>query len=534
MSRWAPIAFLVAVAVLLSLVVWPGHMDADALQQMSQAKTGHFNDWYAPILDWLWGQLFRLGGSPGIVLLCSVVIILLSIHQLLRVCLSRWVAAIVACAIAIFPPVFGFLGSLQRDVWFAAFTLAAYASLLRGWSKPARARYGWMAVSLAAVWLSMASRQNGFAAVIPAVILVWYRLLDLRRTGSSGVPEEPRPVASLPSPDSPPLASGANGHDTVRPGARPALRHRVARSLAVVLLSLVTFLSFYETQHLLTYDAIGAVHSSPQQEIYEEDLAGMSLRLHTMLLPRSVFAAQQSLAVLRRFYSPYTVIPLLSGPNHPLVTYADSAMEHQLQTAWVHNVLNHPGTYFRVRWQLWTMEIGWSGPSFEPYHPGIDANPWGYRPTFPTLERFDLAYLRTFSLPGLLGGPLFRPWAYLVVSLVLGLSLARRKRAAPVRIIGWMALGTVLYTLTYSLLADANAFRWNWLLVIVTMIAIVVWLTEWLNRLVDKRVASRWLSELEPVNDPQARRPQAKAFGAMPSSRSSRSSQTEPLSYGSP
>ena len=57
---------------------------------------------------------------------------------------------------------------------------------------------------------------------------------------------------------------------------------------------------------------------------------------------------------------------------------------------------------------MWTREVAWSGNSYEPYHPGIDTNPWRYKPAFPRLDHAALRYLDAFGEPGLYGGVLHR------------------------------------------------------------------------------------------------------------------------------
>jgi hypothetical protein len=469
-GRWAAVLVLLISSAGLSMFFWPGHMDADALDQIRQARSGQFSDWYAPILDWLWRGLFRLGGSPGIVLFCGIALTLLATHQLLRTWLSRWVAVVVTLLIGVFPPVLGFLGSLQRDTWFGAFTLAAYACIIRASRLSGRGRWGWAVLSLTASWFSIASRQNGVVAVLPAVVL------------ASGLLIRPKPTGTR-----------SPAHRSSRSKVRGAPTRRRQFLVAGVLL-----VGFLVSQRVLTYSIIHAERVHPEQTLFEQDLAGLSIRLGKNLLPPSVFPAQD-LAVLRKSYSPYNVLPLLVEIGHPFTSApVDASASRDLQHRWVNAVRGHPLTYLRVRWKLWTREIAWSGNSYEPYggyHPrniglegGFDANPWGYRAKFAGLDRFALAYLRASALPRFQGGVLHRVWVYLALDPLLALALLSRPTRPTARIVGWMVIAAFFYSATFLFGAMGQGFRWNWFLVLATLCAAVIVGAEVFIRPVKRRV----------------------------------------------
>jgi hypothetical protein len=472
-GRWAAILVLLISSAGLSMFFWPGYMDADALDQIRQARSGHFSDWYAPILDWLWRGLFRLGGSPGIVLFCGIALTLLATHQLLRAWLSRWVAVVVTLLIGVFPPVLGYLGSLERDTWFGAFTLAAYAFIIRASRASGRGRRGWAALSLTASWFSIASRQNAVVAVLPALVL------------ASGLLIGPKPTGRR-----------TPAHRSSRPHVRGAPTRWRQFLVAGVLL-----VGFLVSQRVLTYNIIHAERVHPEQTLFEQDLAGLSIRSGKNLLPPSVFPAQD-LAVLRQSYSPYNVLPLLVEVGHPFTSApVDASASRDLQHRWVNAVRGHPLSYLQVRWKLWTREIAWSGNSYEPYggyHPrnfgpkgGFDANPWGYRAEFAGLDRFALAYLRAFALPGFKGGALHRVWVYLTLDPLLALALLSRPTRPAARIVGWMTIAAFFYSATFFFGAMGQGFRWNWFLVLATLCAAVIVGIEFFNRTVERRVRDR-------------------------------------------
>ncbi len=486
-------AVLVVFGALMSVAVWPGHMDADALKQIQQARTGHFNNWWAPIFDWLMRGLFLLGGGPGIVVGATILTVVLSIYELLRARLSRWQAALVSMLICVSPPVLGYLTALQRDVWFGASTLLSYALLVKGVKSSPRARLIWAGLSLVAGWFAMAARQNAVPALIPAVAIALVLLVRPRAAATEQAPSIP----SSPSPagTTAPAEAGRRGAEAAaarRPAMTPRPRPAARRALLVAALTVVVFGAFYLSQDVLTYDVVGAARAFPQQELFEQDLAGISLREGVDLLPRAIFPAH-NLAVLREYYKPATVIPLVEGKGHPLITYTNASGYHQLEKAWEHAVVHHPVGYFHARWNLWMAEIDWNVNAWAPYHPGVDTNSLKLTEAFPVFNHFILRYLEAFGTAYLYGGVITKAWIYLLISPFLGLSLIRRRRPFPVRLIGFMVLGAFVYTLTFAVAAMADTFRWNWFLVTATLVGLVVQGAETFESAVARRAAQRLL-----------------------------------------
>jgi hypothetical protein len=470
------VAILLSASVVLALFFWPGSIDADALNQISEARTGRFNDWWAPILDWLWRGLFLLHLSPGFVLWGTLAVFLLSVYELLRVALGRRWAVVGALLITVFPPVLGFLASLQRDTWFGASALAAYALAGRAQRKAGLQRGVAGAGSLIAIWVSLAARQNALVAVIPAAFIAT-RVLLLRWLPLDGPTRRPS-----------------------RRGVGSLFRRA---SLVTVAASVVLLGMFVLSQRVLTYSVIGSMRTYPQQQLLEGDLASLSLREDTDLLPKTVFPAQ-NLKTLRKYYSPFGSLPLVSGPGHPLVAsnphmqgpgIVDAKGARELKHDWNKAVLAHPRAYLHARWQTWTRLIGWSGNTFEPYHPGFDPNPWGYKAKFPSLNRFGLAFLSSFSSGPLMGGALHRTWVYLLGAVLLTVDLLRPKRSPPLRLLGWLCGAAAAYYLTFFFLATGPNFRWGWLLVAATLIGTGVNLADhtkrWIDTRVDAMVAAR-------------------------------------------
>lgn len=449
-QRYGPVVVLVMAILFVSLSVWPGHMDADALNQIAMARSGHFLDWWAPVLDWMWRLLFLLHLSPGFVLLTSTTIFILSLFEILRCVLSRWAAVGATLLITAYPPVFGFLCSLQRDTWFGALNLAAYALALRCLRRSdANVRF-LIGLSLTAVWFGMAARQNGFIALAPVVTLDLYLLWSRR----------------------PSRGSHARSTNGVKGRSRWLL---LPATIATILL-------FAASQYVLTYEVIGAVRTYPQQELFYGDLAELSVGTHQNLEPRFIYPSQK-FKELAAHTSPFSVLPLIAGPGHPLVRTPDAASypsfvsgheDSSLEHDWLNAIRAHPGAYVSERWTLWAHLIGLTAPSYEPFHPGFDTNPWGYRASFGPMDRAVLSYLSTFESGNLIGGPLFRVWPYLLIGVAVTADLVRKRRSATLRIVGCMCGASVVYYLGYAVAAMGSGYRWAWTTVVVVVLAVVM------------------------------------------------------------
>ncbi len=425
-------------------------MDADALNQIGEARSGHFVDWWAPMLDWMWRLLFLLHLSPGFVLLASTTIFVLSVFEILRCVLGRWAAVVATLLITAFPPVLGVLCSLSRDVWFGSLNLAAYALAVRCVRRPESNVRLLVALSLAAIWFGMAARQNG-----------------VHRSGPGGGAGSVPPV----------VPAIVRRDRTLRSFERTTRWVIVPATLAIVLV-------FAASQYVLTYDVIGAARTYPQQQLFQGDLAELSVRTDQVLEPRFIFPAQ-NLKALAAHTSPYTALGLLEGPGQPLVrdprccSFSEPGQRSSRKApsstiGWTRSE-PIPARTLLERWQLWLHLIGWTAPVFEPYHLGIDQNRLGYRATFGPTDR---------AVIGLSVAIRVRPpdRRSAVPDMAL---LARRRgshrRPGPSPPVCPATDGRdacagrrLVYYLAYAVLAMGNGFRWAWPTVIAVVAAFVV------------------------------------------------------------
>lgn len=455
LSTRITLAILLVISIGVSLVFWPGHMDADALNQISEARTGQFNDWWAPVVDAMWRVLFLVHLSPGFVLLASTTVFILSTFELLRTVLPRGAGILVTIVIVAFPPVLGFLGALQRETWFGASVLASYALLARV-QRGATHRPRLMAVlALLAVWFAMAARQDAVIAVLPAMVIALGVLI--------------------------PRFRGVGRHFAT------ARSRKLPRALLAVVGVVAITVVFAGSQWVIEYPILGTQRTYPLQDLEYLDLANISLMEGKVLIPPFVFPAQ-SLAVLGAHDVPprSSVLALITGSDPPLKrtpealagvpggSLLSAGQASTVQHDWLSALEHYPGAYLRERWNAWLVLISWGNAPFVPYLPGFAQNPWGYNALIQPADQAGTSYLAHFTIAPLEGGTLFHVWPYMILGTAVSIDLLRRRRPAELRLIGAMSGFAIVYYLGYFFLAPGNGFRYAWYMVAATVIATVI------------------------------------------------------------
>jgi hypothetical protein len=385
--------------LLLAFVVvvvgfFPGYMNADSLNQISQANgDSPLYDQYAPLLNWLWRQLWPVGLRPGLVLALQVAALLVGSYLTLRSAIRPLAASIGAALVAAFPPVLDQLPLLGRDAWFCStlvlgFGLIALAA--RSGDRPAR----WpLILAAVALLVSLASRQNAAPAVLCAATLAAVMLLRPRLEGRR-------------APARTGLAVLAGGAATVAGAA-------------------IVFVAVW---------ALDPARTNPDQYTYAYDLGLLSISEDEMLLPEEVYPSQD-LDAIRATLTYEDMIPMIAGPTPPLPMPMGSDQVSELRSAWWHEVGSDPGAYLDHRLDAWAHQISLIGSPQIVSHPGIDPNPFGYEIEFANAHDLVDGYLDLFEDDSHDGGLLQRAWIYLLLSpVLLALLLGRPSPAAELAI----------------------------------------------------------------------------------------------------
>ena len=318
-------------------------------------------------------------------------------YLVLRTTLSPLASAGVTAFISLAPPVLGSLGYLGRDTWFIALLVLTTGAVVRASRTTGRRRSAWILVSVAAAWLTLASRQNAAAAVVmPLIALV--------------------------------VVLGAMWRDRRADWPR-SLSTRTRRGVGAVVAAVGLTVVLMGTQYVANA-ALGTWDGNPEQTLFVHDLAHMSVREDTNLLPRQVLR-DRSMRTLDARYDPDAFIYALGYvPDAPLRFPLSASADSALRKAWREAIVDHPLAYLDTRWDLWLRQLSIGHKAIWSYHTRIDPNPYGYAIRFPAYNEGVKDYLDGFADQANDGRGLFYSvWVYVLVAFAAGLALLRWGRS---------------------------------------------------------------------------------------------------------
>lgn len=411
----------------LVLYAFPGVMTMDSLQQLEEARSHVFTDSHPALMAVVWSGLDRIVAGPLLMLVLQSVPFITGLYLLLRRALSPRKAAVAAVLVTWFPPVLAPMAVIWKDCVMAGFFLLGTAALFDRRRKIQIAGLGCYVFATSV-------RYNALAATLPLIVLLF-----------------------------------------------PSFTHwlkRYATALGVWLA--VTLIAFglnaaltdqkmYIWQSSLALMDIAGTLADTDGTIPDDELAktldGTQLLVHDHIH-----------AAIRRQYSPIDFEPLIARDGHlwdvPIAgtVPAPKSQRDAITRAFWDVVTSHPGAYLRHRWNVFLEVIAaTSGPVQSPVlthrhqyknlmdHFGLATRSWRFQDW---LERRFIRIARAT--------PLFRPWMYLVIALVL-LPLAIRHRDILALLLSGLGLEASLFPL-----APTPDYRYSHWLVICTLLAIIM------------------------------------------------------------
>ena len=401
-------------AVLTIALYYPGFLSSDGVFQLRQARYGIRDNGHPPLMAYLWRILDFVIRGPAGMLMLQTILYWFSLAAICR-CLNmaNWLRVAMLLAVGFFPPLFGLLGTIWKDVAMHAFLLAAIACSLMA-RHTARLAFVWAAYVF--LFFAAGFRHNAFAAVVP--LLVW------------------------------------NSHIASRIAGWRVWR---ASALAfVVLFAGVTFIN-----------RAGVADAQLWRGTLVHDLVGISVRANTNLLPLELSTASGlSLADLKSIYVGWHLDSLfhpevrrffkLPPDATPRIILLEGADGRKIRDAWLSAVSAHPAAYLAHRMELvGKLLVFEAGTPWMPYHVRVEPNDLGV--TYTPGARASL-------LESTLGFFAWKTHLYSVwIYLLLVLALLAVFRTDPVVLS--VGLSGLLYELSNFLLAASPDFRYsNWLL----------------------------------------------------------------------
>lgn len=405
--------------VLFLVWAFPGYMSTDSTNQLLEARSGEFSDAHPPLMSAYWRLFDLVVSGPLLMLLLQGVLFLGGLYLLLVRVLAPRAAAITASAILLFPPVLAPMAVIWKDSQMAAFLVAGTALLLNARLKIRLVGFGLLIAACAV-------RHNGFAAVVPIVFFMF--------EWRSGMRWWKRTAYAL-----------------------------VAAVLAVAAMFAVTKVLTVNPIRLTPafQDIVGVIaFSEPKSdEELRHVLRGLPLQVTTNI--------QEHCKKLHRDRGAWRI----TQGDERLMDYLDEPAEWDaLSRAWKEVVLAHPRAYFAYHWDVYARMLGieeiprapiWN--LFVEQERAVDAlRHNAYHSTAQIYLSAAFYWLADHT-------PLFRPWVYAVIGLLL-LVLCVRDRVTA----GLLASG-FLYELSYFPVGADPDYRYShWMITTIVIAAVIL------------------------------------------------------------
>jgi hypothetical protein len=408
---------------LIWLAFAPGLETPDSAWIFSQARGAErINDWLSPIYAWVFRGL-HLG--PTFVWVTVTLLVLVTLALLLELRYSRLTSGVLAAAIAISPPVLGWLSGQSRDVWFGLCILAAIAFIVRGHPTSGPQLVCHFSAVSALCFFALAARQNAAPTVV--VVLSAALFVLPQRNRWLGVPRS---------------------------------WQRGVRAAAAGVLGTLMLLG---VQSLLNHQVIHPRALHPDQFTYASDLAAISLDQHRDVLPRDVWLIRPDLHRLAIAWSPTDGGVLFYGPHPPFTYIADIG---HLRSAWLSAIKRYPLSYLNHRVRLFKDQVFLIGRIGDPFIPGMVSKVPGQTLARPHLTAQIVRLERSFwNKSGL------RLWLILILG-ALGCLALRRTPLFPAAVI----LQCVAVVSLVSLVPTAASafYRFAWLAATAALVTFVL------------------------------------------------------------
>jgi len=433
-SLWPEALVVLGLTLIVVVPVWPGVFTIDSQTMLRAARENRISNWYAPVLQCVWGGLDGAGLPVGTALVLCTVGLVAAVLACFRLGIRRVPACIATALLVLWPPVYGMAGWVGRDVWFVALTVAAVAAM--GWAiRRPRHRWPLLGGAFAAAWFAADARQNGFPVLVAVGGLMgWAWARQARAT------------------------------------------HTWLRVCAGALAALVVGLGTHAVVARIATERTYA----PDEILYWQDLVAMSLRRDELVFPASLRTAD--LTAIREAWIEGQVGSVVY-PADPLVDYAPYTAGHgdEVRAAWARAVLDHPIDYLIVRADLATKSWGLRSGNLSAWFDRSDALNRAsreLRQRFTGLADARANYLDAFDRGRGTPGVLHMPWLYLLVGIIGSVALLVVGASARVFGVATLALQVLLQGVLV-VAAPLVEFRFQYFQVVLGPVIAGVGLVSW-------------------------------------------------------
>ncbi len=365
------------------------------MDMWGQAHAHIFHDWHSVALTIIMSYLIRIhdGFQPVIVL--QTLLFIAGIYLTIRKYSTPLLGVALLLGVTLAPPIFYWLGFVGVDSFMACSLIFAIGALYQYEQSGSRVFF-WLGVI--GLYLGAATRHNGVFAVIP--LLAW-----------------------------------------------PLLRRPWVRSVVTIILILASFIGLAKITNLVFH----VRHEYPEQGGFLYDLAALSTRSGTMLVPPEFQRPGITVPMVHKVLDPYNDGWLFFGPNSVFVFTENPAYIKDLEKTWIIATAAHPGSYLVWRSEYFSKYTGLAPAELEPIIEScIVPNNLGLASMESRLHSWVMDHLKTIDQ-----SILFRPYFYLAILLIFLVQGIWLRRWDTV----WIALAGLAYGLGYFIFGQSANFR---------------------------------------------------------------------------
>lgn len=423
---------LIAWAILL-IYGFPGQMTQDSYDHIREARARIYSDAHPPIINWVWAFLDYFIPGPFGMYVLQTGLFVAGLYSILQWLLVPRRAAWATAAVVLYPPIGVVMSVIWKDCLMAGLLVAGIAGVV----SPRRSR---KLLGLVAICLGTAMRYNAFGATAPILVLLFEWRPGMSWLRRYALATATWIVVTL-------AAFGINKRLTDRP-------------------------MYYWISSLAVYDIVGT-YANLDRDLPDDEIA-------RALAGTDLLVKQDLHATMRELYSTRSFFPILNHPtktmwNLPINFYdpAPKAQRDAIERAFWATLRAYPAAYARHRLRVMAAVIDLESkrqggaiikraardPAFM-HEQGLatGVSKWQMK-----ISR-KLQWLSKHS-------PLFTPWVYLVLSLVL-LPVAWRQRDALALVLSGLGMEASLLFLAHSV--DYRYSHWMVLTTVLAGLMVVV------------------------------------------------------------
>lgn len=425
LSSLPPLAVLAIGWCALLVYAFPGQMTQDSFDNLREARDGIYSDAHPPMINLAWKICDSIIAGPFGMFILQTTLFLAGLYLILRLAFAPRRAAWLATAIFVFPPISVTMAVIWKDCIMAGCLAIGAVGLM----SPRRSR---QLLALLAMFVATGVRYNSFGATLPLIVLLFQW--------------------------------------------KPAWQGVRRYALATVVWFATTFAAFAAnaaiTDHqlhlwhssLALYDTVGTLAH------LDEDLSDAELQRQfagTELLTKSNIHEN-----IRAAYRPRDFFPIVNNPklamwSVPINGYAPAPepQREAIGRMWWNTITTYPLQYVEHRLAVTHAVLIGGGvvPNREFQYPQ-NAHAAGIGTGWSSIQLKMTKWMR-FAVKHT---PLFTPYVYLVISLLL-LPLAWRQRDVLAILLSGLVMESSLL-----FLAASNDYRYSHWMILCTILAVVM------------------------------------------------------------